>query len=245
MVSHKQVGRDEEGVEQVTLLPFSLFLSLSTVFLYIALFVFGWWIFLLFTAQGHIPPILSAAEEDEGEGLRAHFPLSFGRRQDRNQEGSLEAIHSATKRKDAASSSSLNDRFATSSAEKNEEPQRRRVHGPLPMHPLPKQQEILLETSAPKALSLDDDLMVGPPLPPTLDPSESDGEEIGPPPPGPNAGTSTDDDDADTDDDDYTIDDDEEAFKVPMSNEIVLKGHSKVLLAYDKSMCFSILELFN
>jgi hypothetical protein len=78
--------------------------------------------------------------------------------------------------------------------------------------------------------------MVGPPLPPASAPlAESDGEEIGPPyPPLPpsNAGNSTDDDDADTDDDEDDDDDgvryEEEDFKVPLSNEIVLKGHSKV-----------------
>ncbi|XP_054822424.1 uncharacterized protein LOC129320814 [Prosopis cineraria] len=82
----------------------------------------------------------------------------------------------------------------------------------------------------------DDSEMIGPPLPPVgLTPGEEgvdDGEMIGPPrpPPGSNVGASSSEDDSDEDEVGNR-------FRIPLSNEIVLKGHTKVVsaLAVDHS----------
>jgi hypothetical protein len=63
-----------------------------------------------------------------------------------------------------------------------------------------------------------DEDMVGPPRPPA---TVHDEDMVGPPRPGT---SSTEDDD---DDEDAEDEDDEDEFRVPLSNEIVLKGHTK------------------
>lgn len=205
--------------------------------------------------QGNQPSV--PVIEDEAQvfqGLRAQFPLSFGK-QERKQV-SLEAVHSTTKRHSSALDdgkkqdplASLKDRFlaarstqkkpAPSSTHGHREAEKslRPIHGPLPMATLepPKSPEALVnvEHGLAQPAQDEDDIMVGPPLPPKSSPSESDSEQIGPPrpPPGGNL-SSTDDDDGDTDEDNDDYDEEEDAYQVPMSNEIVLKGHTKVVSA--------------
>ncbi|KAI5060161.1 hypothetical protein GOP47_0024581 [Adiantum capillus-veneris] len=177
--------------------------------------------------QGPYPPPEPVIEDEAQvfEGLRAQFPLSFGRQEPKK--ASLEAIHLATKRSDngqkqQAKKGSLQDRFLA--PENPVKP----VQGPLPMgssEPLRRPETFTVP--AEQSLANDeDDIMVGPPLPPKVSMDDGDGEEIGPPrlPPG---GSSTDDEDGDTDGDDQ--DEDEDFHQVPMSNEVILKGHTKVV----------------
>lgn len=195
--------------------------------------------------------------EDEAqvfEGLRAHFPLAFGRQEP--NKASLESIHAATKRHTSTASidgkkqqkGSLQDRFLTSgsythksSADHSHNTQTpvKRVHGPLPMgssEPLKAPESITIVQQDVR----DDerDAMVGPPLPPKASSSEDNGEEIGPPlPPPGDALSSTDDEDGDTDGNDEG-EDEEDAYQVPMTNEIVLKGHTKVIGCFQIPMFF-------
>lgn len=72
--------------------------------------------------------------------------------------------------------------------------------------------------------------MIGPPRPPvglgSGEEGDEDGEMIGPPrpPPGSNFGASSSEDDSDEDELGNR-------FRIPLSNEIVLKGHTKVLVS--------------
>lgn len=70
----------------------------------------------------------------------------------------------------------------------------------------------------PAAAEEDEDI-VGPPRPPT---TVDDEDMVGPPRPGESSTEDDDDNDGDAEDED------EDEFRVPLSNEIVLKGHTKV-----------------
>lgn len=71
----------------------------------------------------------------------------------------------------------------------------------------------------------DDDVVVGPPPPPPRgeDSDDDDGEMIGPPPPPPSSNL----EDSDAEEEEY----EENRYRIPQSNEIVLKGHTKVVSA--------------
>ncbi|XP_062079552.1 uncharacterized protein LOC133784020 [Humulus lupulus] len=80
----------------------------------------------------------------------------------------------------------------------------------------------------------DDEVIVGPPRPPAvLAQSDEDDDMIGPPKPPPRFNDSDSDGDGDEDEDN----EEENRFRIPLSNEIVLKGHTKVVstLAIDHS----------
>ncbi|XP_074268443.1 uncharacterized protein LOC141591854 [Silene latifolia] len=119
--------------------------------------------------------------EDEAEnhdGIRAHFPLSFGKQS--KSQTPLEVIHNTTLRSQ-----------------------------PPNLNPNPK--------------LTDDDLAIGPPPPPpSADDDDDDEPLVGPPPP-PRVGAEVTDDEDD--------DEDDTPFRIPLSNEIVLKGHTKVVSA--------------
>ncbi|CAL5427311.1 unnamed protein product [Camellia sinensis] len=73
----------------------------------------------------------------------------------------------------------------------------------------------------------DEDRMIGPPRPVAGDDEDDDdGQMIGPPPPP--RGSRLDDSDAEEDSDDG---EEEGGYRIPLSNEIVLKGHTKVVSA--------------
>ncbi|ONK70878.1 uncharacterized protein A4U43_C04F2460 [Asparagus officinalis] len=141
-------------------------------------------------------------DDDELEAMRAHFPLSFGKKS--NAQTHLSSVHSAT----------------------------RRSLDPSPQNPNPDA----------AAGDEEDGLMIGPPRPPPPPPPSSradddgvgDGEMIGPPmPPPPSRRV-----DSDEDESDEELDDEPEDFnRIPLSNEIVLRGHTKVVsaLAVDHS----------
>ncbi|KFK40411.1 hypothetical protein AALP_AA3G370200 [Arabis alpina] len=161
--------------------------------------------------------------EDELEGLRSHFPVSFGKSS--KVSTSIETIHNATRRTDSGKSETW-------------------LRGPN------------RNPSSSSLASSDDDIAIGPPPPPTQA-EEDDGVIMGPPPPRPPKG-SLNSNDSDSDDEDdmigppppppATIDSDEDSdddynneeenrYKIPLSNEIQLKGHTKVVssLAVDNA----------
>ncbi|WJX79109.1 hypothetical protein P8452_62260 [Trifolium repens] len=153
--------------------------------------------------------------EEEGEiydGVRAEFPLSFGKQS--KSQTPLETIHNATRRSSSAVPNS-NDFPSISSSSKEWLHSVRSSKNPTPPPPLH-----------------DDSPLVGPPPPPPHNNHEEeeddddDDEMIGPPPPPP--GSNLDDSDAE---DDSDQDQPSNRFRIPLSNEIVLKGHTKVVSA--------------
>ncbi|XP_022995759.1 WD repeat-containing protein 70 [Cucurbita maxima] len=194
--------------------------------------------------------------EDEAEiydGIRAQFPLTFGKQS--KAQTSLEAIHNTTRRNTSAtvsekSSSAQNNNGlpSISSSSKawldslrtsknpnthvsgDSEPSKitRDVdadEGPRIGPPRPRTELKLNDDSDDND---DDDAMVGPPPPPPRgegsdDDEDDDGEMIGPPRPPPSSNL----DDSDAEEEEY----EENRYRIPQSNEIVLKGHTKVVSA--------------
>ncbi|XP_059433237.1 uncharacterized protein LOC132166438 [Corylus avellana] len=197
--------------------------------------------------------------EDEAEmydGIRAQFPLSFGKQS--KPQTSLEVIHSATRRTTATnlpenpkpSSSIANkptaDIPSLSSSSRTWLTSLRHLKPPLPKPnssanggPETDEAELIGPPRPPPAAQLgsddEEEVIVGPPRPPAgqLDSEDEEEEMIGPPrpPPGPNV------DESGSDDDDDEEEEEENQYRIPLSNEIVLKGHTKVVsaLAVDPS----------
>ncbi|RDY03842.1 WD repeat-containing protein 70, partial [Mucuna pruriens] len=148
--------------------------------------------------------------EEEGDiydGVRAQFPLSFGKQS--KPQTSLEAIHNATRRSTSnpnpnsnSNSKTTNQLPSLSSSSREWLNSLRPSKNPTPHHD-------------------DAPMMIGPPRPAPADDDEEE-EMIGPPPPPPNASESED----DSDQDEVGT-----RFRIPLSNEIVLKGHTKVVSA--------------
>ncbi|KAJ8747191.1 hypothetical protein K2173_010024 [Erythroxylum novogranatense] len=167
-------------------------------------------------------------EADMYDGLRAHFPLSFGKQS--KSQAPLEQIHNATRRTPSAEIHNSERSFPN--------PNPRPTIGP-PRPPL-------FQSNSGDRVTDDGDARIGPPPPPLVQeegdgeatvgaprrPSgdEDDGVMIGPPRPPPAMSDS---------DDDVEEEEEEEKnrYRIPMSNEIVLKGHTKVVsaLAVDHS----------
>lgn len=173
--------------------------------------------------------------EEEAEiydGMRAHFPLTFGKQS--KSQTPLEVIHNATRRgpskeKDLNTIKAKPDLPSLSSSSKS---WLQSLRKPNP-NSTPSGDEPSIEPSRPlqKSEDEDDGVMVGPPPPPAGAGSEDgdededdDGVMIGPPPP---PVWSTMDD----------SDEEENMYRIPMSNEIILKGHTKIVsaLAVDHS----------
>lgn len=194
------------------------------------------------------------------EGLRGHFPVSFGKTS--KLSAPIESIHSTTRRTDVANEAGDSSDYAT----KNSNPGKsesgfpslssssgtwlRSVRGPnrnpnssslaasgddVAVGPPTPNGVSMGPPPPPKGLgngndSDNDGVLMGPPPPPkgTWNGNESDDDEemIGPPPPPPAA---TSDVDSDEDDDDDENDNEENRYKIPLSNEIQLKGHTKVI----------------
>ncbi|XVF72102.1 hypothetical protein PTKIN_Ptkin12aG0094100 [Pterospermum kingtungense] len=190
-------------------------------------------------------------DADIYDGIRAQFPLTFGKQQ--KSQTPLEAIHNATRRSTTGSNNNKkkktsDDLLSLSSSSKawldslrNSKPPNPNdsVIGPPRPAPVPGE---------------DDDAMVGPPRPPPAsggsgggddDDDDDDDVMVGPPRPPPASGDDDDEDvmigppkppvepssdsDADTEE--------ENRYRIPMSNEIILKGHTKIVsaLAIDQS----------
>lgn len=160
-------------------------------------------------------------EADIYDGIRAQFPLTFGKQA--KSQTPLEKIHNATRRFDpsttttATTDNKKNDlsSFSSSSKEwldtlRNPKSSDAPPIGPPP--PPPRQQEPEGD---------DDDVMIGPPRPPQQE-DDADSVMIGPPRPPAESG----------DEDDDEEGGEENRYRIPMSNEIVLKGHTKVIFLF-------------
>ncbi|KAL1350151.1 hypothetical protein HN51_014301 [Arachis hypogaea] len=184
-------------------------------------------------------------EADIYDGVRAQFPLSFGKQS--KSQTPLEAIHNATRRSNtnpppppSSSSSSSSSKPATASA--------------LPsLSSSSKEWLNSLRSSKNPTPTLADrgggsEIGPPPPPPPTAEDDNDDGAMVGPPPPPPpGVGSGADEDEDDDmigpppppsgnnlssdDDDDSNGDELGNRFRIPLSNEIVLKGHTKVVSA--------------
>lgn len=173
-------------------------------------------------------------EEEVYEGVRSQFPFSFGKQT--KSQTPLEQIHNTTRR------TTLLPPTANSSLPSISSSSRDWIKSVTNPNPKSKRHNINQDTdtigpprppAAANSKDDDDDELIGPPPPPStgVDDDEDDGELIGPPRPPPS-------DDSDSDDVDVDVDVDEtQQFRIPLSNEIVLKGHSKVVsaLAIDHS----------
>ncbi|KAL8143010.1 hypothetical protein V2J09_016042 [Rumex salicifolius] len=143
-------------------------------------------------------------DADIFDGVRAQFPLSFGKQ-----------IKSQTPLEDG-------DMVALKPRPKDDE--EGAIVGPPPPPP------------SGSVADEDDEGMVGPPPPPIgsiVDDDDDDGPLIGPPMPLVRSRSH----DSDEEDEDAMEEEEEENYRIPMSNEIVLKGHTKVIsaLAVDHS----------
>ncbi|CAA2999504.1 WD repeat-containing 70 [Olea europaea subsp. europaea] len=198
--------------------------------------------------------------EDEAEihdGIRAQFPLTFGKQS--KSQTPLEAIHNATRRPDAAVSSvkpplstsnnKTNDLPSISSSSRawldslknpkrnprssvgiNENLKNRAKEDELvgpPRPPVDEDEETIGPPRPPGSYEEEeeggDGAMIGPPRPLGGD-VEDDEPIIGPPRPPPDPAESDSDDNMDGEPED-------DRYRIPMSNEIVLKGHTKVVSA--------------
>ncbi|KAI5315662.1 hypothetical protein L3X38_044838 [Prunus dulcis] len=165
--------------------------------------------------------------DDEAEiydGIRAEFPLTFGKQS--KTQTSLEAIHNTTRRSvnnplEKPSSTKTNDLPSLSSSS-----QTWLTSLCAPKNPKPNPNP---EPSPADDEDGDGDVMIGPPPPPPqseiADSDDDDGEMIGPP--RPPVGSNMDDSDSDSASDSKL----ENRYRIPLSNEIVLKGHTKVVSA--------------
>lgn len=184
--------------------------------------------------------------EDEAEiydGIRAQFPLTFGKQC--KPQTPLEAIHNTTRRQTDEPTKPLKSSFPSLSSSSKAWLDSFR---PNPK-PNPNRKPSNFRESEAKPSNDEGGEMVGPPRPPPSE--EDDGQLIGPPPP---MGPVVDDDDdngpmigpprppeglqgADSDEDGQEEEEEATRHRIPMSNEIVLKGHSKVVsaLAVDHS----------
>ncbi|KAL1546637.1 WD repeat-containing protein 70-like [Salvia divinorum] len=212
-------------------------------------------------------------EADIYEGVRAQFPLSFGKQS--KSQTPLELVHNATRRTTGASATSTDENDKQSASMKtdafpslssssqdwinsfrNPNPRnssrdgevRTLVGPPRPPAILDQEDEMPIGTTPgsggagnedeeprigpPRpppgtAENDDDEPTIGPPRPPPGKADDDDGPAIGPPRP-PGAIDSDEDEDEEEDADE---EDDDPGYRVPLSNEIVLKGHTKVVSA--------------
>lgn len=179
---------------------------------------------------------------EDDDGIRAHFPLSFGKKS--KSQTPIESIHNATRRP----TTGIDGSQSSSSLHTNN----KNKDTPFPSLSSSSKSWLnsLQKNPKPSTVS-DDDVAIGPPRPPPSYDSV-DGEDdamIGPPRPMP----AEDDDDEDDDDEpiigpprpplgsdseeDFSDGEQEVQHRIPLSNEIVLKGHTKVVsaLAIDHS----------
>uniref|UniRef100_A0A2P2QLC8 Uncharacterized protein n=1 Tax=Rhizophora mucronata TaxID=61149 RepID=A0A2P2QLC8_RHIMU len=181
-------------------------------------------------------------EADIYDGLRSQFPLTFGKQT--KAQTPLEQIHNATRRTTAAASS----------ADKSNVPTPLSSYGSGALNPNPPP-----DSSSGEIGDAHGDVMVGPP-PPPLPANRLAGDEawdddegevmVGPPRPPP--GEDVDDDDhgmmigpprppaasvSDSEEGDEDMGKEHNRYWIPITNEIVLKGHTKIVsaLAIDHS----------
>ncbi|KAK4849171.1 hypothetical protein QYF36_021743 [Acer negundo] len=184
-------------------------------------------------------------EADTYDGVRAQFPLSFGKQS--KPQTSLEKIHDSTRRSDqpsSATTSKSNDLPSLSSSSKawldslRKERTSKSSIGP-PRPPEMEEDDDGPMIGPPRPLQSvgteddDDGVMIGPPRPPKPVETEDDddGMLIGPPRP-PVESEADDEEEGEEEEEE-----EENRHRMPLSNEIVLKGHTKIVsaLAIDHS----------
>lgn len=192
-------------------------------------------------------------------GIRAQFPLSFGKQT--KSHTPLEQIHSSTRRTSAtsapdakvsSSSSSSSSSAAGTIKSSNDKPfpslssSSQAWLQSLKNPNTNRNRDGTPEGDPIKSDSQQDDVVVGPPRPP---PHEVDSDDVMIGPPRPQAGNQEEDEDDDDDDDDRPligpprpppssvesdsedVEEEEDQYRIPLSNEVVLKGHSKIVAA--------------
>ncbi|KAL5562025.1 hypothetical protein UlMin_031772 [Ulmus minor] len=193
------------------------------------------------------------------DGTRAQFPLTFGKRS--KSQTPLELIHNSTRRtsnppeKSGSSSSSAKD-SGLPSISSSSKTWLNSLRNPKSSNPNPSEDGEATMVGPPRPPAAEDEdggVMDGPPRPPPglgsgdgeedddgdgmigpprpsgdgLVQSDDDEEIIGPPRPPPGSNLS----DSDEDGNGNGENEEENRFRIPMSNEIVLKGHTKVVSA--------------
>lgn len=173
---------------------------------------------------------------EEDEAIRAQFPLSFGKKT-KSQSHSIVAAHAATRRQPTSpTSSSLlpapNTTVKSNIRQVGLFPYRKKSDskgGNEQTTSSVEEEEVSQDDSGligpprPPLTLNDDEVMVGPPRPPMNDDDEDEDVPIIGPPRPPMVES-----DVDEDEDDGSMMPDD-LFRIPMTNEIVLKGHSKVI----------------
>ncbi|CAK9133431.1 unnamed protein product [Ilex paraguariensis] len=193
--------------------------------------------------------------EDEAEiydGIRAQFPITFGKQS--KSQTPLEVIHNATRRTTATARTVADRQSASSSHSRNVEKDKDfpslsssskswlesfKNTNPSSRNPQNSSNSdsnigVLIGPARPLPDSNSaEDAMIGPPRPTTVNGEEEDDDDdermIGPPRPPPGAVGSDSEEDLD--------EEEENRYRIPLSNEIALKGHTKVVsaLAIDHS----------
>jgi WD repeat-containing protein 70 len=166
-------------------------------------------------------------EGDEmDESMRAFFPLSFGKTSRSQPNTSL--AHSSTRRSTPAPASSSAYSVKPNSKPNIEEDEDGVIVGPPPPPPASRVEDGGGEEES----------MIGPPRPPpAISVDDEEGQDvtvIGPPRPPPQSnqkqslsGQDGSGDETDEEFDEYIP---EDTYQIPLSNEIVLRGHTKVLI---------------
>ncbi|KAI3449835.1 hypothetical protein Pfo_006500 [Paulownia fortunei] len=202
-------------------------------------------------------------EADIYDGIRSQFPLSFGKQS--KSQTSLELIHNATRRTTSAADTSAgvnsaSDKpsvsnktaaFPSLSGSSKDWLDSLKNSNPRNSKKNVNEDKLIGPARPPAGLDEDGQMMIGPPRPPPgRDVEDEDEPAIGPPRPHP-GGDGEDDDDVpmigpprppsgqieSDSDEDVDEEDEDSGYRIPMSNEIVLKGHTKVVsaLAVDHS----------
>lgn len=181
-------------------------------------------------------------EADIYEGVRAQFPLSFGKQS--KAQVSLEAIHNATRRPSTATTAAVaDDHLPSSSSQSLPTSNPRNDSFPSLATSSKAWLDSVKKPNSSANPNPNDDVTIGPPRPPS-----DEGGMIGPPRPVSGDGVDNDNDDddddsetmigpprppvrSDTEDEGESDAEEENAHRIPLSNEIVLKGHTKVVSA--------------
>lgn len=200
-------------------------------------------------------------EADIYDGIRAHFPLTFGKQT--QSQTPLEQVHSSTRRSatsatESKPSSSSNNKSSNNNGNdktfpslsssskawldslKNPSSKKSRDNGSQGgLNKSSHENDVEIGPPRPGAGLQDEDVMVGPPRP-VVQPNEEeeDAPIIGPPRP---QHIEEEDDDAmigpprpptvvaSSESEDEMEEEEENRHRIPLSNEIVLKGHTKVI----------------
>lgn len=177
--------------------------------------------------------------EDEAEiydGVRAQFPLSFGKQS--KPQTSLETIHSTTRRSSSTTATTnKTDELPSLSSSSKDWLSSLRNPNSNSNSSTNEDEADLVGPPRPPPDDEDEDVgpIVGPPRPSaaqleSIDEEEEEEEMVGPPrpPPGMSFGDSED----EVEEEEET----ENQYRIPLSNEIVLKGHTKVFFSLSQKL---------